>query len=100
MQTYNKNFRTHKTYYKENLIKLIKGHIPGLNEIINTDNQVGMNIYKQVIENYPPNKVNLDPQLETNLPNNQLFRLQPTDIPTEINIIKNLKTQIHMAMTK
>ena len=35
---------------------------------------VGVNTYKQVTENYPPNEVVLDPQLETNLPNNQLFR--------------------------
>ena len=33
-----KTFRTHKTYFKENLIKSIKGHMPDLNEIVNTDN--------------------------------------------------------------
>ena len=50
-----------------------------------------MNTDKQVIENYAPNELILDPQLETDLPNKQLFRPQPTDIPTVINIIKNLK---------
>ena len=35
--------------------------------------------------------INRYPQLKTVLPSNQLFRSQPTDIPTVINVIKNLK---------
>ena len=46
---------------------------------------------KQVNGNYPLNEVILDSQLETNLPSNQLFRAQPTYIPTVINTIRNLK---------
>ena len=36
----------------------------------------------------------------TKKPKIQQFRSQPTDTPTVINIIKNLKTQIQIAMTK
>ena len=50
-----------------------------------------MNTYEQLTENYAPNELILDPKLETDLPNKQLFRPQPIDIPTVINIIKNLK---------
>ena len=58
-QVTKKTFRTHKTYSKENLIKSIKGHIPDLNEIMNTDdvnNQVNIlnNVLLTAINNCAP----------------------------------------------
>ena len=54
-----KTFRTHKAYSKETLIMYIKGYIPDLIEIMNTDdvnNQVNIlnNVLLTAINNYAP----------------------------------------------
>ena len=58
---------------------------------MNIFSQVGLKTYEQDTKNYTPNKLNLNLQQETRNPKSQQFRLQPTDILTVINIIKNLK---------
>ena len=66
---------------KQNTLHINESNAGNFNEYFS---QVGVNTYKQVTENYPPNELILDPQLETDLPNNKLFRPQPTHIPTII----------------
>ena len=95
--TINKN-DSRKTW---NIINdLTKGNMNRNNSQINASyagnfneyfSQVGLKTYEQVTKNYTPNELNLNLQQETRNPKSQQFRPQPTDIPTVINIIKNLK---------